>query len=168
MQPGESRHPARCGDAMFESLLKMLFGAEPNRAGPVLQADEAQLAQAALMFHVIAADGIVTAGERSRLETALARGFGLDAAQAAELVEAARRADAEAVDLYSFTRTLKRDLDAEARLELIRRLWQMVYADGDVHEFEDNIVWRVAELLDVDARARMEIKQRVRSEEGNA
>ena len=41
----------------------------------------------------------------------------------------------------------------------------MVYADGDVHEFEDNIVWRVAELLDIDARSRMELKSQVRGAE---
>lgn len=151
---------------MFEALKKMLFGPEQSKAASAAYAaDENQLAQAALMFHVIAADGIVTPQERRRLENLVADRFGLDPAQARSLVDEARTADAEAVDLYSFTRTLKRDLDSDARLELIRGLWQMVYADGDVHEFEDNIVWRVAELLDVDARARMELKQQVRTEE---
>jgi uncharacterized tellurite resistance protein B-like protein len=77
-------------------------------------------------------------------------------------VEEARLADSEAVDLYTFTRTLKRELDPAARLSLVRELWQMVYADGQIHEFEDNIVWRVAELLDVEARDRMALKQSVR------
>ncbi len=48
----------------------------------------------------------------------------------------------------------------------MRDLWQMVYADGEVHEFEDNIVWRVAELLDVEARDRLALKQSVRGDPG--
>ena len=55
-------------------------------------------------------------------------------------------------------------MDQDQRLQLIRNLWEMVFADGVVHELEDNIVWRVAELLDVEARDRMEIKRAVREE----
>lgn len=153
---------------MLDALKKLIFRKkEQTGSGAAFAASETQLAEAALMFHVIAADGIVTADEKKRLEDVLAAEFELTPKQARDLIAEAKIADAEAIDLYSFTRTLKRDLDAEARLELVRRLWVMVYADGDVHEFEDNIVWRVAELLDVDSRARMELKQQVRGEEGN-
>jgi uncharacterized tellurite resistance protein B-like protein len=36
-----------------------------------------------------------------------------------------------------------------------------VYADGRVSEFEENVVWRAADLLGVSSRDRMELKQRV-------
>ena len=153
-------------DPLLDALKKILFG---KNAGVVdaedQPVDETQLAQAALMFHVIAADGVVTRDESTRLEEILSREFDLNPTETRHLIEEARRADSEAIDLYSFTRTLKRDLDEEARLALIRKLWVMVYADGDVHEFEDNIVWRVAELLDIDARSRMELKSQVRGAE---
>ena len=38
----------------------------------------------------------------------------------------------------------------------------MVFSDGEIHELEDNVVWRIAELLAVDKRDRMEIKRNVR------
>jgi len=37
----------------------------------------------------------------------------------------------------------------------------MVFADGVLHELEDNVVWRIAELLAVDSRNRVLLKQRV-------
>jgi uncharacterized tellurite resistance protein B-like protein len=37
----------------------------------------------------------------------------------------------------------------------------MVYADGEVHEFEDNLVWRIAELLGVQSRDRIARRARV-------
>ncbi|MEO0637039.1 MAG: TerB family tellurite resistance protein, partial [Pseudomonadota bacterium] len=35
----------------------------------------------------------------------------------------------------------------------------IVYSDGQLHELEDNVVWRIAELLGVSARDRMLAKQ---------
>ena len=145
---------------MFEKLRKLFF--EDDAARSVIDVDDRQVAEAALMFHVIAADGVVTDEEKATLSGRISQHFGLSPAETAELVKTARAADNEAVDLYRFTSTLKRELDYEARVELIASLWEMVYADGVVHELEDNIVWRVAELLDVTSRDRMEMKQRMR------
>ncbi|MGI9401681.1 MAG: TerB family tellurite resistance protein [Rhizobiaceae bacterium] len=147
---------------MFDSLKKLIFDRSPEEDAPAeFSADEKQLAEAALMFHVIAADGIVTDDERKTLSGILSTQFGLGPDETASLVEQARNADNEAIDLYAFTKVLKRALTTEERLDLVRNLWTMVFADGVVHEFEDNVVWRVAELLDVDSRDRMEIKRSV-------
>lgn len=151
---------------MFAELTALVFGkaAAAETAGQAV--DESRLAQAALLFHVIAADGIVSDDENARLNTILTQRFGLSAEDTTMLTQEAQRADNEAVDLFAFTRVLKRELAPEAKLSIVRDLWEMVYADGVVHEFEDNIVWRVAELLDVGARDRIELKQMVRQAAG--
>ena len=77
------------------------------------------------------------------------------------LAKAGEKADNEAIDLYAFTSVLKRHLDAEARKAFIELMWEIVYADGEVHELEDNIVWRVAELIGVESRDRIEARRRV-------
>jgi len=45
-------------------------------------------------------------------------------------------------------------------------LWEMAMADGVVHEFESNLVWRVSELLGVSARDRVTLKKLVASRVG--
>jgi uncharacterized tellurite resistance protein B-like protein len=80
-----------------------------------------------------------------------------------ELIATAEEAEREAVDLYAFTSVLMRDLGPEARLQFIRILWEMVYADGEIHELEDNVVWRIAELIGVDSRDRVAMRQKVQS-----
>jgi hypothetical protein len=37
----------------------------------------------------------------------------------------------------------------------------LVYADGQVSEFEDNVVWRAADLLGVSSRDRIDLKHKV-------
>ena len=40
-------------------------------------------------------------------------------------------------------------------------LWQIVLADGVLHEIEDSVVWRIAELLGVETRERIRLRQKV-------
>ena len=125
--------------------------------------DRIQLAAAALLFHVVAIDGVVADEERAMLIALLSRRFGLDPAEAASLAKTGESADVEAVDLYGFTSVLKGTLDIGDRERIIEMMWKLVYADdGSVHEFEDNAVWRVAELLGVPAQTRVRLKKTVR------
>ena len=40
-------------------------------------------------------------------------------------------------------------------------MWDIAYADGRVSEFEENVVWRVAELLGISSRERIALRQEV-------
>jgi uncharacterized tellurite resistance protein B-like protein len=145
------------------AAIRQLFadlGAEHKAAR--LGEDDLQLAAAAILFHVIAIDGVVTEEEKVMLADLLMRRFGIDADGAEELIGAAKDADDEAVDLYGFTSLLKRRLDPAEREKLVELMWKLVFADGKVHEFEDNLIWRVAELLSVPSQARIRLKQAVR------
>lgn len=147
--------------------LKQFFDNLTGDESPAkLGEDEIRLAVAALLYHVVAVDGVVSEAERSTLTELLKSEFDLDPSATRELVEAAREADAESVDLYGFTSVLKRRMEASDRERVIRMMWQLVYADGSVHEFEDNIVWRVAELLAVPTQVRIGLKQSVRDGQG--
>jgi uncharacterized tellurite resistance protein B-like protein len=144
----------------IKSFLNDLTGRpEPRTLGP----DEHRLAAAALFFHVIAVDGIVSDDERQALSAVLKRHFELDEKETEALISAAETADKEAVDLYSFTSVLKRQADEADRERIVEMMWRLVYADGALHEFEDNVIWRVAELLGVDPKARIRLKQAARS-----
>jgi Uncharacterized protein conserved in bacteria len=124
------------------------------------------VAAAALLIHVMAADGMCSADERARLKKALSRAYNVNGAELKALLKAAEEAEADAVDLYAFTSVLKRNLDENARAEFIRLMWEVVLSDGELHELEDNLVWRVAELIDVDTRTRVAMRQSVQAESG--
>jgi uncharacterized tellurite resistance protein B-like protein len=44
-------------------------------------------------------------------------------------------------------------------------MWELVYADGQVSEFEDNVVWRAADLLGISSRDRLDLKHRVANQQ---
>jgi len=147
---------------MFDAINKFVSGLTQSETPEEFVHSRPQLAEATLMFHVIAVDGVITDEEKHRMNALLSKQFDLDEKAAQSLFLEAQEAESDAIDLYSFTRILKRTLDEKERIMIIENLWEMVYADGVVHELEDNVVWRVAELLAVSPKDRMALKQRVR------
>ena len=120
--------------------------------------DDVRLAVAALLVHCMAIDGAVQGQEMAKLRDLLTRSFNLPGGDLQLLIDDAVAAEREAVDLYRFTSVIKRQMSEEQRVRLVEQLWEIVYADGKSHEFEDNLVWRVAELLAVNRQARLASK----------
>ena len=83
--------------------------------------------------------------ERSKLHALIKRQFGLDEEMTDELVAEATAAEHEAIDLYHFTQLINRSLEEDGRRRVVEMMWEMVYADGHVSEFERNLIWRAAE-----------------------
>jgi uncharacterized tellurite resistance protein B-like protein len=127
---------------------------------------ELRLAAAALLVHLAEVDGFFAPSERRSLLQALQQRFDLGAEAAARLLAAAQKSDREAVDLYAFTSILKEAMDLEERRDLIEMMWTVAYADGEAQEFEENIIWRVSELLGVPTRDRIALRRKVRSAGG--
>jgi uncharacterized tellurite resistance protein B-like protein len=118
-------------------------------------------AAAALLIHVATLDGDLTDLKREKLRAILAKQFTLDAEAVDALIAEAAADDRESVDFYHFTSLLMRTLDEAGRLRVVEMMWEMVYADGAVSEFESNVMWRVADLLAVSARDRIALRERV-------
>lgn len=120
-----------------------------------------RLAATALLIHVISIDGVPSEAEKRKLHSLIESRFGLDRGTADHLIASATLVEGEAVDLYHFTSVIMRSVDEEGRLRIVEMMWELVYADGEVSEFEDNVVWRAADLLAVSSRDRTDLKHRI-------
>ncbi len=124
-----------------------------------LRGVELRLAAAALLVHAAVIDGQFDSDEHWKLKTLLQSRFELSDGDARQLIKEAETREREAVDLYRFTSVLCAELDQDGRKRIIEMLWEIVLADGVVHEFEANLVWRVAELLGVSTRDRVILRK---------
>lgn len=145
---------------MFRSL-KTFFSTlvEHERQSPAVS--KLQLATAALLTRVATVHIEMSQARRAKLHAVLRSHFDLDDPATAMLLEESAAVDRTAVDLYRFTRQLNQFLNDESRRRLVRMMWEVVYADGRVNELEDNIIWRVADLLGVTTRQRVELRQQI-------
>ncbi|MCB1426360.1 MAG: TerB family tellurite resistance protein [Zhengella sp.] len=149
---------------MLERLFSLFSDSATSNRGD--DGDDPKVAAAALLFHVMDADGERSEEERVRLTQSLSETYGLSDAELDRVLEAGEAADREAVDLYAFTSVIKRELDEQGRLDFIRLMWEVAFADGVMHELEDNTVWRVAELIGISNRERILLRQDVASARG--
>jgi uncharacterized tellurite resistance protein B-like protein len=135
----------------------------PDGSGTSRRFDETdyRLAATALLIHVISLDGAPSEIERRKLRELLRARFALDDGATDRLIADATLVEGEAVDLYHFTSVIMRSVNEEGRLRIVEMMWEVVYADGQVSEFEDNVVWRAADLLGVSSRDRNDLKHRV-------
>jgi uncharacterized tellurite resistance protein B-like protein len=148
--------------ASFKSFIAEFVDGEkhPSQFGE----DDYRLAAAAMLVHAAAIDGEMSQSERDKLHAVIKQHFTLDDATTDELITKATAAEHEAVDLYHFTHLLNRALDETGRAKIVEMMWQIVYADGQRDELEDNLIWRAADLLGVSARERIELRRRIGGE----
>ena len=144
---------------MFESFRKLIAG-EGDKHPERYDEGDYRLAAAALLMHAATIDGSVSQVERDKLHAVIMQRFDLDDAAADELIEKATAAEQEAIDLYQFTARLNRSLDEAGRARIVEMLWQIVCADGVITEFEDNLIWRAADLLGISRHERIALRER--------
>ncbi len=147
---------------MFNSLRKLISDlGEGGKHPSHFEDDDYRLAAAALLVHAAAIDGSVSDAERAKLHGLIKQCFNLDDATTDELVAEATEAEQKAIDLFHFTARLNRSLDEAGRARMVEMMWQIAYTDGVVTEFEDNLIWRAADLLGVSQSERIALRERV-------
>lgn len=149
-------------DALRNFFTELADGRRPDGR---FEPNDYRLAAAALLVHATAIDGSVSDAERRKLHDLLQAGFNLDEAATAELISKATEADREAIDLYHFTSLINRTCDLQGRLRIVEMMWEIALADGRATEFEDNLLWRVSDLLGISTNDRIALRQRVAGEE---
>ena len=147
---------------MFEAFRKLI--GEFNEGGKhhsQFEDGDYRLAAAALLLHVAGIDGDISGAERDKIHAVIQQHFKLDDAATDELIAEATAAEQQSVDLYRFTAGLNRSLDEAGRARMVEMMWQIVFADGRMTEFEDNLIWRAADLLGVSQNERIALRERV-------
>ena len=140
---------------MFEAITRLF-----NKPETALSSQDPKLAVAVLLVHLASVDGQMKDAERKTIRSALVDHYALDEASVDRLIKEAALRDAEAVDFYRFTSALTA-LEMEDRIEIIRMMWTVVFSDNNNHELEDNMVWRVAELIGVSSRDRTVLRNQI-------
>ncbi|HEY9080399.1 TerB family tellurite resistance protein [Magnetovibrio sp.] len=143
---------------MLNSLKKLFAVAETPQQ---VKQDNLQRAAAALLVEAAVMDGTFGEDERAVVLRLLKDRFDLSVSETETLLGEAETAISESNELYTLTRTIKENFEHSERVELIEMLWEVAYADGELHDYESNLVRRLSGLLYVSDRDSGEARKRV-------
>ena len=143
---------------MLTTLKSFLLGAPKEQ---LEEADNLQVAVVALLIRAATSDAEFSGEERDAIRRIATESFGLAADEVSALVAAAEGEEAETLDLHRWTQAIKQAYSEEERVGLIEKMWEVVYADGVLDDYEANLLRRVAGLIYVPDRQSGEARQRV-------
>lgn len=112
-----------------------------------LQPEDARVAIAAVLVMAARADGTYEAAEAAMIDRVLTARFGLTAHQAQGLRDEGEQAEAEAIDIYQFTRAIKEAIPYDDRLAVVEQLWKVILADGVRDPHEDTLMRQIVDRL---------------------
>jgi uncharacterized tellurite resistance protein B-like protein len=139
--------------------LKALFAAPED--DPVALERRLQLAAAALLVELSKADYRRDEREHTAIVDAIRSCYSLDEDTIKTLLLEAEAASNSATSLYEFTSVINQNCSDAEKFALIRQLWRVAGADGNIDKYEDHLIRKVAELLYVPhqqfIRAKLEV-----------
>jgi uncharacterized tellurite resistance protein B-like protein len=107
----------------------------------------AQIAAAVLLVEVARSDHNYSDAERQTVLASVQNKFGLSAAEAQEMLALAEAESREAHDIFQFTSKIDASFSPEQKVRLIEELWRAAYADSVLHEHEEYLIRRIADML---------------------
>jgi len=123
--------------------------------------DDYKVACVAILCEAAAMDGVFDEKEKSLILVLIQKQFNLDVEQANKVLSEGKQLAENATQLYGFTRVIKESWGLEKRIRLLEMLWELAYVDGELNAAEDMLIRRIAGLIHVEDRERMEAKQKV-------
>lgn len=146
--------------------IRRLFSAA-RESGPDTSAfADRHVAAAALLVEAAGMDGAFCEDEAAAVRAVLERHFDFSPEEIESLMEEGRKSAADSNQIVAFTRALKDACDYGERVAMIEMLWEVVLADGELHDYEANLLRRIGGLLYVSDRDRGDAGKRVRARLG--
>ena len=124
-----------------------------------------EVAACALFIEIAKADGEFTKDERNFIISEMKSTFNLDDDYVNDLMMLAEERVKESISLYEFTGVINTSFSHEEKIELIESLWNLIYKDEKLNQYEDHLIKRIAATINIEHKeiinAKLWVKQQM-------
>jgi uncharacterized tellurite resistance protein B-like protein len=124
------------------------------------------LISGALMVEVMAADHDFNSEEELKLKEILLNRFEIPESEIKKISEQMKKRADDATSLYEYTSLINENFNREEKLDLIRNLWAIAFADKILDRYEDSVIRRVCELTYVSHSDFIKTKLEMKNKKG--
>ena len=106
-----------------------------------------RVATCALFVEIARIDENFTEAEMESIISILKEKYGLSRELADALIEEANKELDDSVDLWQFARLINENYSTDEKIEIVETLWQIVYIDGKMDQYEHYLMSKLKNLL---------------------
>tara|TARA_X000000950_G_C13489849_1_gene487332 strand:+ start:65 stop:511 length:447 start_codon:yes stop_codon:yes gene_type:complete len=100
-----------------------------------------------LMIEAAYTDGKIGESELKKIKLSLVNVFEEDAQEVDLVLDEAIKNKNNSKSLHYYTSFINKNFESDKKLLLIETLWEIVLSDGEIHDFESNLIRRLSGLL---------------------
>ena len=100
-----------------------------------------------LMIEAAYTDGTIGESEIKKIKFSLINVFDENEEEVDFVLDEAIKNKNNSKSLHYYTSFINKNFDIDKKLLLIEALWEIVLSDGEIHDFESNLIRRLAGLL---------------------
>jgi len=145
---------------MFQNLKNIFDKVKQENNSEVEIIEEEIYAVLSLLIEACKVDGIVSDDEIEKITGLLINKFHLEPSKAKNAVIFVLEKANEKVEIFSDIKVILDTMDHEERIKVVEMLWGVVLADGNVDDYESNLMRKISSLLHVSSFETAEAKKR--------
>ena len=148
---------------MFSNIKRFFrkAGQKETDANEVSQEHDIRVATCALLVELARIDEKFTSEEMDKILSILKSKYGLAGEHADALIAEAEKELENSVDLWQFANLINQNYSNQEKIEIIETLWQVVYVDGKMDEYEHYLMNKLKNLLRLSHDQLIEAKLKV-------
>ncbi|WP_169566006.1 TerB family tellurite resistance protein [Sneathiella limimaris] len=148
--------------------LKNIFSGKETADVRTQDPEEQHVATAALLIEAALSDETYCEEEKEMVQSLLQRHYKLSDEEISAVMTEAEAAHKNADQILYFTRTVKDTVEYDDRVHVIEMLWELAYADGEISDYEANLIRRVCGLIYVDDKESGRVRKAVQARLGQS
>ena len=145
---------------MFQNLKNIFEKVKQENNSQVEIIEEEIYAVLSLLIEACKVDGIVSDDEIEKITGLLINKFHLEPSKAKNAVNFVLEKENEKVEIFSDIKVILDTMDHEERIKVVEMLWGVVLADGNIDDYEANLMRKISSLLHVSSFETAEAKKR--------
>lgn len=117
-----------------------------------------------ILLEAATADNTFSEIEQHKVFEILKSRFGMSDAEVKELVNESEKVREDESDIWHFTHLINQNLSNEEKYSLMEEVWEVIYSDGTLGEFENYVAQKLYRMLNIDHSKFIELKLKVKNE----
>ena len=117
---------------------------------------------AALLVEIAFADKDFDETEKTSLKQSLIETYAVNESDIEEIIKDAEETVSESTSLYGYTRVVNDEFEYEDKLSLLKNLWKVAYADGNLDKYEEHLIRKISDLIHISHTDYINIKLEIR------